>query len=81
MCNECFNDEINSFPSEKDWLEFDLNLSKKLGNGKMKNIDFRRDNKRDKDDGEYIYVCQYCQQKWKLKDPDYSFRGYFLKTK
>lgn len=81
MCNNCFEREYNSFPSEEDWLAFDLELTKKLGSNKMKNLEFRRDGKRDKDDGDYIYECLVCKQKWKLKDPDYSFRGYFLKTK
>jgi len=81
MCNNCFETEYNSFPSEKEWLDFDLELTKKLGSNKMKNLDFKHDGKRDKDDGEYIYECLTCKQKWKLKDPDYSFRGYFLKTK
>jgi len=47
----------------------------------MKNLEFKHDGKRGKEDGEYIYECLTCKQKWKLKDPDYSFRGYFLKTK
>jgi len=74
MCEECFEYEIKSFPTEKGWLEFDFNLSKKLGIRKMKHIEI-------KPDGEYIYECNNCNQLWKLKDPDYSFRGYFLKTK
>ena len=81
MCNNCFEKEYHSFPSEKDWLDFDLELTKKLGSNKIKNKEFKRDGKRDKDDGEYIYECLTCKQKWKLKAPDYSFRGYFLKTK
>ncbi len=44
----------------------------------MKNVEFKLDGKRDKDDGEYIYECLVCGEKWKLKEPDYSFRGYFL---
>lgn len=80
MCSNCFETEYNSFPSEKEWLEFDLQLTRKLGSNKMKNLEFKRDGKRDKDDGKYIYECLTCKQKWKLKDPDYSFRGYFLKT-
>lgn len=79
MCKDCFNNEIKSFPSENEWPEFDLSLTKKLVSGKMKNIDFINDGKREKNDGEHVYVCQSCSQKWKLKDPDYSFRGYFLK--
>lgn len=81
MCNNCFEIEYNSFPSEKEWLIFDLELTKKLGSQKMKYLEFKNDGKRDKDDGVYIYECLICNQKWKLKDPDYSFRGYFFKTK
>ncbi len=81
MCIDCFEREYNSFPSEKEWLEFDLELTKKLGSCKMKYLDFKRDGKRDKDDGEYIYECMTCNAKWKLKDPDYSSRGYFLRKK
>ena len=51
----------------------------KLGSGKMQSIDFIGDGKRDKNDEEIVYSCQTCIQKWKLKDPDYSFRGNFLR--
>jgi hypothetical protein len=43
----------------------------------MKYIDFKSDGQRDKDDGEYFYQCLNCNQKWKLKDPDNSAKGYF----
>ncbi len=79
MCDDCFTKEFTSFPTEKDWLEFDLELTKRLGNGKIKYLEFKADGERDKDDGQYIYVCETCHQKWKLKDPDYAFRGYFLR--
>jgi hypothetical protein len=80
-CNNCFEREYKSFQSEKEWLAFDIELTKKLGSNKIKNIEFSQDGVRNKDKGEYIYECLACMQKWKLKDPDYSFRGYFLKTK
>lgn len=79
MCSDCFEQEIPSFPTENSWLEFDLELTKKLGSSKMQKTDFKPDGKRDKDDGEYIYKCNSCGQVWRLKDPDYSFRGYFLR--
>lgn len=81
MCQKCFNTEYSSFPSEQDWLDFDLELSEKIisANG-LKQIRFISDGKRDKDDGEYVYQCQSCQTIWKLKDPDYAIRGYFLKV-
>jgi hypothetical protein len=74
MCEDCFDSEITSFHTEKGWLEFDLNLSKKLGSNQMKHIEI-------KTDGINIYECNTCSQLWKLWDPDYSDRGYFLKTK
>ena len=79
MCDNCFRTEIKSFPDETSWTSFDLDLTKKLGQGKMKNIKFVHDGRRDKDDGQYIYECLTCGQKWKMKDPDNAFRGYFLK--
>ena len=79
MCDNCFTTERKSFPDEKTWTSFDLKLTKKLGEGKMKNIKFVQDGQRDKDDGQYIYECLTCGEKWKLKDPDNAFRGYFLK--
>jgi hypothetical protein len=60
-------------------LRFDLELTKKLGQGKMKNVKFVHDGKIDKDHGQYIYECLTCGEKWKMKDPDNAFRGYFLK--
>lgn len=79
MCDNCFMTEIKSFPDEATWNSFDLELTKKLGQGKMKNIKFVNDGQRDKDDGQYIYECLTCGEKWKMKDPDNAFRGYFLK--
>jgi len=79
MCHDCFEHEYASFPTEQLWLDFDLKLTKKLGSGKMKYLEFKGDGKRDKDDGKYYYECSTCREKWKLEDPDYSFRGYFLK--
>ncbi len=45
----------------------------------MKNLKFVQDRWRDKDDGEYVYECLKCGEKWKLRDPDNAFRGYFQK--
>lgn len=78
MCENCFITERRSFPDEKAWTSFDLELTKKLGEGKMKNVKFVHDGERDKDDGQYIYECVTCGEKWKMKDPDNVFRGYFL---
>jgi hypothetical protein len=79
MCDNCFRTEIKSFPDETTWISFDLELTKKLGEGKMQNIKFVNDGQRDKDDGQYIYECLSCGETWKMKDPDNAFRGYFLK--
>ena len=79
MCDNCFTAEIKFFPDETSWTSFDLELTKKLGQGKMKNTKFVHDGQRDKDNGQYIYECLACGEKWKMKDPDNAFRGYFLK--
>jgi len=71
MCSNCFEKEYSSFDSEKEWLDFDLQLVKKLGSGKMEHINMLN--------GEYQYKCCNCMSKWKLKDPDHGFRGYFIK--
>lgn len=42
MCNNCFEREYNSFPTEKERLDFDLELTEKLGSNKMKYLDFTR---------------------------------------
>lgn len=78
MCNDCFPAEIKSFPDERSWTSFDLSLTKKLGEGKMKSLKFVHDG-HGKDDGYYIYECLSCKEKWKLEDPDNARRGYFLK--
>ena len=79
MCSECFENEIQSFPSEQYWLKFDLQLTKKLGSRKMRNVPFERVTKNGEDGGDYIYECLSCGQSWKLRDPDYSERGFFLR--
>ncbi len=53
-------------------IKLTLNLSKKLGSNQMKHIEI-------KNDGANIYKCNSCSQLWELSDPDYSYRGYFLK--
>lgn len=77
MCPNCFLTEIDNFPTEKDWLKFDLELTKKLSSKKMKHKNFKSDGISNKDDGEYFYECLNCLKIWKLKEPDYAFRGYF----
>jgi hypothetical protein len=80
MCKDCFEYEIKSFQDKLSWDKFDLELTKKLGTGKLKQDKFVGDGQRDKDDGFYIYKCESCGQKWKLKDALYDLKGaYFQK--
>jgi hypothetical protein len=80
MCKDCFEYEIKSFQDKTTWDKFDLELTKKLGTGKLKQEKFVGDGQRDKDDGFYIYKCESCGQRWKLKDALYDLTGaYFLK--
>ena len=79
MCDACFNSEIKSFPTQKDYEEFDLLLTKKIGNertvrmGQFVNTEW-------KDIGYWVYECLDCGQLWKLGTPNSSLRGYFLKV-
>lgn len=62
--------------------QFCLELTKKLGAGKLKQEKFVSDEQRDKDDGVYIYKCESCGQRWILNDALYDLTGaYFLKKR
>ncbi len=78
MCDKCFKTEIKSFPTEADFEEFDLVLTKKIANDQS--IKMRQyTNTAWKEIGYQIYECLVCGQLWKLSTPDYSNRGYFLR--
>ena len=78
MCDKCFDEEIKSFPTQKDFEEFDLVLTKKIANDKnIRMGEFV--NTAWKDIGYQINECLICGQFWKLSAPDYSIRGYFLR--
>ena len=78
MCKTCFDKEYLSFPTQKDFEDFDLELTKKLKPDGLKYIG---------DDGTYlvfgysIYQCQNCMTTWWLSQPDNSWRGYFAREK
>lgn len=78
MCKTCFDNEFLSFPSQKDFEDFDLELTKKLKPDGLKYI---------ANDGKHlvfgysIYKCQNCQTIWWLSHPDNSWRGYFAHEK
>jgi hypothetical protein len=79
MCNDCFQTEFSSFPSESGWLEFDLELTKKLGANKIQPTSLDSDVEPLEGKAPHIYLCLSCGQKWGLRDPDYADRGFFLK--
>ena len=86
MCNRCFNNEIESFLTQKDYFDFDLLLTKKLGNDKtveyvrfVKTSEIQIDKRDYEDLGYHVYKCVYCGQLWGLRDPDNADRGYFKK--
>ena len=77
MCNDCFPAEIRSFPDAVAWTNFDLALTQKLAQGKMR---YRRSvsgSQRGTDGGVHLYECRSCGQQWKLKDQDSDTGGYF----
>lgn len=78
MCENCFKDEIKYFLTKEEWDQFDLDLTRKLGSGKLKQVGFKPDRERDKDDGVYFYQCHSCGQKWMLKDALFDLEGAYL---
>ncbi len=80
MCDTCFNEEINRFLSEADWLETDKELSKKLIKNQLKYIPVESYTDNDREWSGTIYECQDCSEKWVILDPDNANRGYLLRT-
>lgn len=76
-CSNCFQSKINEFIDERTWLEFDLELTKKLGREQMKHVNSIHDGIPDKDGEFTIYRCLNCGTKWKLKEPYGRGGGYF----
>ena len=74
MCTNCFTSEIDSFKSQDDWLAFDLELKKKLSKGNLTATGHKSG--QFKDNFDYFFECTHCHQKWRLNDPDNSWRGY-----
>lgn len=74
MCKNCFEKEYLSFPTYKDFEEFDFELTKKLSIGRLKYID---------NDGKYLhygystYRCDNCGTIWWLNVPENAWRGFF----
>lgn len=76
MCKQCFLNERAQFQDSKEWLAFDLELTRKLASKTLVNIKSIR-----KDREMYIelYKCMKCNQLWKLKEPNENFgQGWFL---
>jgi hypothetical protein len=73
MCPYCFEIEFPSFPTNQEWMDFDILLSLKLNSHKLKFVSDESNGA-----GEYTYECLSCKQKWKLHDPDRNDRGSFL---
>jgi hypothetical protein len=83
MCENCFTTEIKSFANREAWTSFDLELTRKTEREEIKHDKFIWDGQRDKDDGEDIYQCVTCREKWRLRN-FYGYAvgkndGYFLK--
>lgn len=76
-CSSCFKSKISEFTDERTWLEFDLELTKKLGKDQIKQIKSVHDGIPDKDGEFTIYLCSNCGSKWKLKEPYDRGGGYF----
>lgn len=75
MCKTCFDKEYLNFPTQKDFEDFNVELTKKLNLSELKYIG---------DDGKYlqygysIYRCDNCRTTWWLNDPENAWRGFFV---
>ncbi len=76
MCSNCFDIEFSSFPTEIIWLDFNFELTKKLSDNKMKCVETKKNNIIK--DNYTAYECVTCGLRFRMSDPDYSYRGYFL---
>ena len=86
MCDSCFNQEIKSFASQRDFESFDLSLTKKLANEKtIEHVKFvtiseiQIDNRDYEKVGYTVFKCLKCGQLWGLHDPDQADRGFFIR--
>ncbi len=79
MCDKCFTTEISKFKDHKHWTTFDLDLSQKLGQGKIKQIRVVSKGRPGDEEELYVYQCSTCGQKWKLEEPHDHGDGYFIK--
>lgn len=78
MCDNCFTIEIKKFKDLEHWTAFDLELSQKLAEGKLKQIRVVSRWRQDEEEILYVYQCATCGQKWKLEEPERS-DGHFLR--
>jgi hypothetical protein len=71
--------EIKGFRGQKQWTTFDMELSQKLGQGKLKQIKVVSKRRQDHEEELYVYQCMTCGQKWKLEEPHDHGDGHFVK--
>jgi hypothetical protein len=79
MCDNCFTTEIRKFKDQKQWTTFDLELSQKLGQEKLKQIRVVSKIRQGDEEELYVYQCVTCGQKWKLEEPHDHGDGHFIK--
>jgi len=79
MCDDCFRTEIKKFTNQAQWTTFDLELSNKLGQGKLRQVQADDSKTPTYEKIFHIYRCSTCGQNWKLEEPDDHSDGHFLK--
>jgi hypothetical protein len=79
MCDNCFTTEIFKFESQKQWTAFDLELTQKLGQGKLKQTGINGRRIDGDEQFKYVYQCLTCGQEWELDELHDHGDGHFLK--
>lgn len=79
MCEDCFEKNIMSFPSQEDYDNFINTLDEKIKVKKMRlNNSLETTNNIMGIDFRTYATCNSCGENWVLETPSYANRGYFL---
>ena len=81
MCNDCYPGDISSFPSYRDYNNFEHSLNTRISLGYLNKVDLDDPYPGKKEDTGYItavYRCTSCNSLWYFSKPYMEWRGFFL---
>lgn len=81
MCDYCFHLEIYDFKSDKEFKDFQIELSKKLFPLSKTGLKCIEDKDEDIEKKYGRYVCESCNSEWWFAEPNDLFKGFFLRKR